>query len=190
MLHFLTPLFIHCHYLTCTSIQRISLTRLLILLSLALTITACATNTLRPTAESTSQEKATASELFHQDSTVYFADKKASVSLRASFIQETTQSPYEVTTQSLMNGYKLQFRSILKGNNVIEKVSIIAGGKKITLLDKPLFIQENKGLIINSSKEEALFIMDKSDATLRFKFNQQSYLMSLRNHTLSEFIVP
>jgi len=192
MLHSLTqrfPLF------TLASATKVVLPRSIVLLCLSLLITACA-NT--DTSTDTSTEIKNTSDVFHQDSTIYFADKKASVSLRASFIQETSQESIEtdgtvtagVTTQSLINGYKLQFRTLLKGNNTLEQVSVIAGGKKIVLSDQSLFIQANKGLIINANKKDTLFIIEKGDATLRFKFNQTSYLMSIRNHTLSEFIIP
>ena len=161
--------------------------RLSILLGLSLVIVSC-TNTATPA------DTQNTSDIFHQESTVLFANKKASVSLRASFIQKTSgvndTTTSGTTTQSLLNGYKFQFRAILKGNNTIEKVSIIAGGEKIVLSDKPLFILPGKGLTINTNKEDALFIMNQNDATLRFKFNQESHLMSIRNHTLSEFIVP
>jgi hypothetical protein len=168
------------------NLKKAALQRLAVLLSFFLLLTACA-NTDAPVAEKHTPD------IFHQDSTVYFSDKKASVSLRASFIQEISEpsntKESRITTQSLMNGYQLQFRAILKGNNTVEQVSIIAGGKRFLLSDKPLFIQVNKGLTINTNKEDAVFIMNQSDATLRFKFNQASYLMSIRHHTLSEFIV-
>jgi hypothetical protein len=181
--------FISTHFFVAATLRKVASKRLTVLLGLSLLITACANiDTDTPVAEKNTPD------IFHQDSTVYFSDKKSSVSLRASFIQKTS-APSDtttsiVTTQSLMNGYKLQFRSILKGNNAVEKISIIAGGKRIILSDTSLFIQTNKGLTINTNKEDTRFIMEQSDATLRFKFNQKSYLMSIRNHTLSEFIVP
>lgn len=141
-------------------------------------------------------KKVDAPEILHQDSTVYFADKKASVSMRASFIQRTIQGnqtdplSQSTTTQLLNGGYQLQFRSIDKGNNSIEDVSVVAGGKKFSLSTTSLLIPQNKWVILGLTEEESLFIAQQSDATLRFRYNQTSYLMSIRNHTLSEFIIP
>ena len=174
------------HIFITASLRKAALQRLTVLLSLSLLMTACV-STDAPVAKKNTPD------IFHQDSTVYFADKKASISLRASFIQKTNESTdttSNTTTQSLMGGYKLQFRSIFKGNSTIGHVSIIAGGRRIVLSDKPLFIQSTKGLTINTSIEDALFIMAYNDATLRFTFNQTSHLMSINNHTLSEFIIP
>lgn len=131
-------------------------------------------------------------DVFHQDSTVYFADKKSSISLRASFIQYTdaqTNKTTEKPQQQLEDGYKFQFRTILSGNNVINRASIIAGGKRIILIDTPLFIHPQRGLTVGLNDADTAHIRAYTDATLRFSFNDTSYLMSLRNDKLSEFIV-
>jgi len=121
--------------------------------------------------------------LIHQDSTVYFADKTASISMRASFINNGSLE------QPIADGYKLQFRSIKKGNVLISQVSIVAGGKKISLTEGSFFVPYNKGINLQLSKEDTLFISQHNDATFRFKHDNESYLMSIRQHKINEFIL-
>ncbi|MGS2718572.1 hypothetical protein ACVBE9_10395 [Eionea flava] len=127
---------------------------------------------------------------FNVDSTVYFENKKSSASLRASFIQRSdSSSNSDIPSQQLNGGYQLQFRTILKGNNVIDRASIIAGGQRISLITTPLFIHPQKGLTVRLKEKDTIFIRSNNDATLRFSLNGASHLMRLSNDKLSEFIL-
>jgi hypothetical protein len=162
-----------------------------IIISLSLLLISCGQLPIKESGKETTSGDT--SDIFHQDSTVYFVNKKSSISLRASFIQKNTEvssATGSVVSQSLSNGYKLQLRTILAGNNIIDRASIIAGGKRIALMETELFIRPGKGLTISISEEDTIFIHQQLDATLRFLFNGTSHLMSIRNHQLSEFILP
>ncbi len=127
--------------------------------------------------------------LLHNDSTVYFNHRKASVSMRASF-SNTTNSENVSTTQTLANGYKLQFRSIKTENVFIEKVYIIAGGQRIVLNDNGFFVAPNKGVTLSLNYADSEFIQQQNNVVLRFMIDEQSHIMSIKQHKLSEFIVP
>lgn len=157
---------------------------------LALLIAGCAqTPNATNTSKNNTDSHTNTSDIFNIDSTVYFENKKSSASLRASFIQNTNTPSSSTPSQQLNGGYQLQFRTILKGNNVIDRASIIAGGQRIILITTPLFIHPQKGLTIRLNEKDTLLIRSQSDATLRFSFNGESHLMSLRNDKLSEFIL-
>lgn len=129
-------------------------------------------------------------ELLHNDSTVYFNDRKASVSMRASFSNNTGQHKNASFTQTLSTGYKLQFRSISRENVLINNVFIIAGGKRIIVSESDFFVAPNKGITLALSHEDSLFIQQKNDAVLRFAIDGKSQLMNMRHHKLSEFTLP
>lgn len=149
---------------------------LLLLLWLPLILAACQSGPTTP-------EKPTNKTTFiHQDSTVYFAGKRASISMRASFTNTANG-----TEQSLVNGYKLQFRSIEKRNVSITQVSIIAGGKKISLNERGFLLPPSRGATLEVSMEDTRYITESADALLRFKYEGESQLMVIKNHSLSQF---
>ncbi|MFT7386852.1 MAG: hypothetical protein ACI8VC_000087 [Candidatus Endobugula sp.] len=163
----------------------------IITISLSLLLLSCGQLPLKENGQQ--KETVGTNNIFHQDSTVYFTDKKSSVSLRASFLQksiDTSSTAGSMASQSLINGYKLQVRTILPGTNVVDSASIIAGGKLILLTESELFLRSGKGLIISISSEDTFFINQQRDATLRFLFNGKSHLMSIRGHQINEFILP
>jgi hypothetical protein len=175
----------------CTFFYCVKSLEKIVIISLSIALLNCGQLPVKDSGQETSN--ANISDIFHRDSTVNFANKKASASLRASFIQKNTEISSvtgSAVSQSLHNGYKLQFRTILAGSNIIDRASIIAGGKRIPLTETELFVRPNKGLIISISEADTLFIHQQRDATLRFLFNGTSHLMSIRNHQLSEFILP
>jgi hypothetical protein len=131
-------------------------------------------------------------EILHQDSTVYFANRKASISMRASFSNTIKASPdtnKPLIIQPLFEGYKLQFRSIAQENMLIDQVSIVADGRNIVLADNSFFIPPNKGITLSVSLEDTLFISQQAEAVLRFKFNNASKIITIKNHQISEFII-
>jgi uncharacterized lipoprotein YajG len=157
-------------------IRYLSFKWLYVLLSLLLA--GCQTT---PSALNKTQSSAK-STLIHQDSTVYFAKKTASISMRASF--SNTSGGVQ---QSLVDGYKLQFRSIQKRNISIRRVSIIAGGKKIILSEQGFLLPPHQGATLPISIEDTHFIAQQEDAVLRFKYEGESQLMTIRQHRLKEF---
>lgn len=135
--------------------------------------------------------------VFHQDSTVYFSKRKASISLRASFSNKITVNNSETNpeqeplpVQPLIQGYKFQFRSIKPDNIFIDQLSIIAGGKKIVIADAGFFVPSNQGVTLNLSLADTLFIHQKNDAILRFKADGVSELMSINGHKMNAFTLP
>lgn len=130
--------------------------------------------------------------VIYQDSTVYFANKTASISLRASLlntIPSNKESNHPLVIQPLTKGYQLQFRSINKENISISQASIVAGGKKITISDAAFFIPYNQGITLSLSLEDTQYISQQSDAVLRFKYNNHSVIITLSNHTIKEFSI-
>ena len=149
-----------------------------IYLLLPLLLSACQGTPTTPKKDQTTVSKP----LIHQDSTIYFANKTASISMRASFTNTGGG-----TEQALATGYKLQFRSIQEGNVSISQVSIIAGGKKITLNEQGFLLPPNQGATLSINLEDTRYITGHPDATLRFKYEGESQLMSIKQHRLSEF---
>ena len=89
--------------------------------------------------------------------------------------------------QTLAGAYKLQFRSIRPDNLLIDEVSIVAGGKKIAITEGSFFVPANKGITLSLSLDDTQFIAQHSDTVLRFKADNISQLMSIKNHKISEF---
>ena len=121
------------------------------------------------------------------DSTVYFAKRTASVSLRASFLNQPS-NVLPGGPPAFAKGYKLQFRSISKTNRSISQASIIAGGKKIALTPEAFFIPLNKGATLSISLEDTNYIHQYNNAILRFKYNNESVFFTISNNQISEFI--
>ena len=127
--------------------------------------------------------------IFHKDSTLYFANRTAPVSMRASFSIVHFSQPSLKTlfpSQTLVQSYKLQFRSISQNNQLIEQVTIITAGKKIILLDGPLFISGDTGLTL-LSLEDSQFISKQRDVVLNFKYKNEAHFFSIQNHQLTPF---
>lgn len=122
--------------------------------------------------------------VIHQDSTQYFAERTGSISMRATFLNTSSS-----TKQPFVEGYKFQFRSIQQRNVPVSQVSIIAGGQKFELAENAFFVPPNQGINLALSIEESKMISQQSDAILRFKANNQSYIMSISQHQLIPFIV-
>jgi hypothetical protein len=110
--------------------------------------------------------------------------------MRASFsstnpTNRDTQKPLLV--QTLAGAYKLQFRSIQPDNLLVDQVSIVVGGKKIAITEGSFFVPANKGITLSLSLEDTQFIAQHNDATLRFKADNISQLIMIKDHKISEF---
>jgi len=127
-------------------------------------------------------ERPVALPLIYEDSTVYFADNTASLSMRASF--ESDSQSYH---QTLTEGYKFQFRSIQKRNILISQVSIISGGEKINVSTNRFLLPPQQGITLSLSLEDTRRIAQQDEAILRFKYEGDSQLMSIKAHRLLEW---
>ncbi len=164
--------------------------RLILIISSLLILGCQTTSTTQQNPQSSGAKKDT---LFHQDSTVYFADRTASVSMRPSFkntINSNNDPQKPLIIQPLNNGYQLQFRTIRKNNIVLEKIDIIAGGKRIPISEGQVFIPANKGLRLSLSLENSLLINKDDKAILAFTFDGESFLVSIKYHRINEFTLP
>lgn len=110
------------------------------------------------------------------DSTLYFNDKTASVSLRA---------PMNERGQ-LGSGYQLQFRAL---NSVpLKNIVIITGGERIVLERGLVYVSANKGLNYSLSLSDSLYIAVNPRSTLLFEFDGQSKIIEMKDHKLTSFM--
>lgn len=152
--------------------------RFFIIIFSVIALTACQTLDTKNT--STNSDAAIkAKDVFYHDSTHYFADRTASVSMRATFLNTE-----DGDKQELVEGYKLQFRTINLKGGAIGQVTIIAGGKQITLSENGFIIPPKQGINLELSLEETQFIHQQNDGLLRFKFQNESQLIQIKDHTL------
>ena len=136
----------------------------------------------------TNKESSTNAAIFYQDSTVYFAEESASISMRASFLNQL-QEQGEQVIQPFAQGYRLQFRSLEEPPPSLGTVAIIAGGRKIELTGSSIIIPSKQGITFSISLENTRFISEQSDSVLQFKYQGESYFMLINDHRLSDFVV-
>ena len=129
--------------------------------------------------QSTNNEIPITSPYTYVDSTQYFNDRTASVSMRATF---TNNSP-----SSMEHGYLFQFRSINQKPAFLNSISIIAGGSRFFLEEGQVVLPTQKGLTLKLSLEESLEIAKYPASLLQFRHNNQSYLFSIELHQLKVF---
>ena len=129
--------------------------------------------------QSTPNEPAVVSPYTYVDSTQYFDERTASVSMRATF---TNSSP-----SGMERGYLFQFRSINKKPAFLNSISIIAGGKRYFLEEGQVVLPNQKGLTFNLSLDDSLEVAKYPSSLLQFRHNNQSYLFSIELHQLQEF---
>ena len=115
----------------------------------------------------------------HVDSTMYFAQRTASVSMRATFNRQGRTS--------LVDGYKFQFRSIDEKPAFLNSVSIIAGGKRIFLEEGQIVLPTGQGVTLQLSLEDSNFIAAFPSALLQFRHNRESQIYAIELHQLQEF---
>ncbi|MGH1487138.1 MAG: hypothetical protein ACRBCI_13070 [Cellvibrionaceae bacterium] len=113
------------------------------------------------------------------DSTQYFADRTASVSMRAIFNREQPSGMAE--------GYKFQLRTISNQPAFLNSISIIAGGKRIFLEEGQIVLANGRGITLQLSLEDSLFVSQYPSALVQFRHNNNSYIFSIELHQLKEF---
>jgi len=112
------------------------------------------------------------------DSTEYFAERTGSVSLRATFSKQDSK---------MDEGYKLQFRTISPRPVFLNSISVVAGGKRIFLEEGQIVLPSQKGVTLEASLEDSLFIGKFPSALLQFKQNNISEILTIELHQLKKF---
>lgn len=112
------------------------------------------------------------------DSTEYFAERTGSVSMRAVFNKSDSV---------LAQGYKFQFRTISTKPVFLNSVSIIAGGKRVFLEEGQIVLPSLKGITLQLSLEDSLYIASFPSALLQFRQNNQSEIYTIELHQIEIF---
>ena len=137
--------------------------------------------TVATTPESGQKSTTENSSLTFVDSTQYFREDTASISLRASF--DTSSN----TSLTMVDGYKFQFRTLSDTPIFISSVSIIAGGKRFFVEEGQFVLTKEKGTTSTLPLDDSLFIADFPSALLQFRYNNESFLFEIALHQLKEF---
>ena len=124
-------------------------------------------------------EKAPESPYTYVDSTLYFAERTASISMRATF---TDQQPSTMT-----KGYKFQFRTINTQPAFLSSISLIADGKRIFLEEGQVVLPSQKGVTLELSLENSLWLAKYPSALVQFRHGNDSYIFAIGLHQLKEF---
>jgi hypothetical protein len=114
------------------------------------------------------------------DSTLYFNDRKSSISMRATFGKDSSSK--------MTKGYLFQFRTITEKPIFLSSASIVAGGKRLFIEQGQQLLTAEKSTTVNLSLEESLFVSGFSKALLQFKQNNKSEIFIIELHQLNKFI--
>jgi hypothetical protein len=114
------------------------------------------------------------------DSTLYFNDRKSSISMRATFGKDSSSK--------MTKGYLFQFRTITEKPIFLSSASIVAGGKRLFIEQGQQLLTAEKSTTVNLSLEESLFVSGFSKALLQFKQNNKSEIFIIELHQLDKFI--
>jgi hypothetical protein len=113
------------------------------------------------------------------DSTLYFNERKSSISMRARFDKGNN-------TQ-ITKGYLFQFRTITEQPIFLSSVSIIAGGKRLLLEEGQLLLSAQNNVTLDLSLEDSLFTANFSSVLFQFKQNKVSEVFVIELHQLDKF---
>ena len=114
------------------------------------------------------------------DSTLYYADRQASISVRASFNQQNNNA-------GLAEGYRFQFRSIRAEPVFLNSISIVAGGKRFFLEAGQVVVPNQQGVTLQLPLDESKFVASFPSALIQFRHNNDSYIFSIELHQLKPF---
>ena len=114
------------------------------------------------------------------DSTLYFNDRKSSISMRATFGKGSTSK--------MLKGYLFQFRTITKEPIFLSSASIVAGGKRLFIEEGQRLLTAEKSTTFNLSLQDSLFAAEFPKVLLQFKQNNQSEIFIIELHQLDKFI--
>lgn len=152
-----------------------------VLISLTLFLVSCGSTPTQT--DTTSQDSPAAEEVSpftYVDSTILFAEDTASASMRATFNREGNTTMAE--------GYKFQFRSVNDEVIFLSSISVIAGGERIFLEEGQIALPKEKGITLQLSLEDSLKIAEYETALFQFRFDNESFLMQIALHKLSEYL--
>ena len=139
-------------------------------LAISLSLIGCESQAPKPVVESPHT---------HVDSTLYFAERTASISMRASF---TREQPSTMTT-----GYQFQFRTINTQPAFLNSISLVAGGKRLFLEENQIVLPSQKGITLQLSLEDSQWLAQYPSALIQFRHNNDSYLFAIELHQLKAF---
>ncbi len=141
------------------------------ILSACVLLTACQT--------SPEKQVVVVSPYTHVDSTTYFSERTASVSMRATFNRGQSATMSE--------GYKFQFRTISNRPVFLSSISIVAGGKRFFLEQGQIVLPSQKGVTLQLPLKDSVFVAQFPSALLQFKQNNTSEIFSIELHQIKEF---
>jgi len=150
-----------------------------IFVACVLLLNACGSNQTKQNTSSPANTADQAPAFTFVDSTILFDDETASVSMRATFDRQGNATMAE--------GYKFQFRSINPEVTFLSSISIVAGGDRIFLEEGQIALPKEKGITLQLSLEESLNIAQFETALFQFRFGNESFLVTLGLHKLSEY---
>ena len=118
------------------------------------------------------------------DSTLFFDEIHASLSMRATFKRST----FEKGADGLVENYKFQFRSRRDLPVKISNIAIIVAGKRIFLESGTSYLPKNKPLIFTLSTADSQFIQDQPQAIFLFEYQNDSKAVLIEGHKLVKFV--
>ena len=120
-----------------------------------------------------------AEEYDYRDSTLFFDEVRASLSMRATLKQGA---------DNLLKNYKFQFRSRRDLPVKINNIAITVAGKRIVLEPGTLYLPKNKSLTFELSTADSQLIQNQSQATLLFDYERVTKVALIEGHKLVKFI--
>ena len=150
------------------------------LIAAALLLSACGSTPKQATTQIETPPETPAPAFTYVDSTLLFAEDSASASMRATFNREGNATMAE--------GYKFQFRSINDDVIFLSSISIIAGGDRFFLEEGQIALPKEKGVTLTLPLEDSLAIAQYETALFQFRFGNESFLMQIALHKLSEYL--
>ena len=113
------------------------------------------------------------------DSTVYFAEQTASLSMRTTF--------HKGQSAVIAEGYRFQFRTISPTPVFLSSISLIAGGKRLFLEEGQVVLPNEKGVTLKLSIKDSQFVAGFPSALIQFKHNNQSFIFTIELHQVKDF---
>ncbi len=90
-------------------------------------------------------------------------------------------------SSAMADGYKFQFRTINNKPIFLSSISIIAGGKRLFLEEGQIVLPAQKGVTLELSLDDSLFVASFPSALLQFKHNNNSEIFEIELHQLKDF---
>ena len=138
-----------------------------------------------PSEKSTERVIEKTEEYDYRDSTLFFDEIHASLSMRVTFNKRTT---FKKGANGLVKDYKFQFRSRRDLPVKISNIAITASGKRIFLEPGTLYLPKNKPLIFALSATDSQFIQHQPQAIFLFEYEDNSNAVLIEEHKLVKFI--